>query len=121
MPRSAAASRAGPTLSELSARLASGRSSAEELVEQALARIADKAGEGSRVFISVSAESARATARHVDRLRSLGVRLPAFAGIPVSVKDLFDIAGEVTRSGSQVLSDAKPAAADAPAVARLRH
>jgi Asp-tRNA(Asn)/Glu-tRNA(Gln) amidotransferase A subunit family amidase len=42
------------------------------------------------------------------------------AGLAVSVKDLFDVAGEVTRAGSVVLDDAAPARADAPAVARLR-
>src|SRR6185437_8284529 len=39
----------------------------------------------------------------------------------VSIKDLFDVAGEVTRAGSKLLAEeAKPAAADAPAVRRLR-
>ena len=42
------------------------------------------------------------------------------AGIPVSVKDLFDVAGQATKAGSKVLKDASPAAADCPAVARLR-
>ena len=42
------------------------------------------------------------------------------AGIPVSVKDLFDVAGDVTAAGSTVLADAAPAADDCPAVARLR-
>jgi aspartyl-tRNA(Asn)/glutamyl-tRNA(Gln) amidotransferase subunit A len=42
------------------------------------------------------------------------------AGWPLSVKDLYDVAGEVTRAGSVALDGAAPAAADAPAVARLR-
>lgn len=42
------------------------------------------------------------------------------AGIPVSIKDLFDIAGQVTTGGSTVLAGAAPARADCPAVARLR-
>ena len=42
------------------------------------------------------------------------------AGIPVSVKDLFDVAGQVTMAGSTVLATAPPASADAIAVARLR-
>jgi len=45
---------------------------------------------------------------------------PTLAGIPVSVKDLFDVAGEVTAAGSKVLAQAAPAQADCPAVARLR-
>lgn len=42
------------------------------------------------------------------------------AGLGVSVKDLFDVAGEPTRAGSVVLDTAAPAARDCPAVARLR-
>lgn len=42
------------------------------------------------------------------------------AGWPLSVKDLYDEAGEVTRAGSIALDGSAPAAADAPAVARLR-
>ena len=42
------------------------------------------------------------------------------AGLPVSIKDLFDVAGQTTAAGSTVLADARVAAADCPAVARLR-
>lgn len=42
------------------------------------------------------------------------------AGLPVSVKDLFDVAGQVTAAGSVALADAPAAAQDCPAVARLR-
>lgn len=42
------------------------------------------------------------------------------AGVSVSVKDLFDVAGQVTKAGSKVLQNAPPATADCPAVARLR-
>ena len=44
----------------------------------------------------------------------------ALAGIPISVKDLFDVAGQVTKAGSKVLENAPAAATDCPAVARLR-
>jgi aspartyl-tRNA(Asn)/glutamyl-tRNA(Gln) amidotransferase subunit A len=44
----------------------------------------------------------------------------ALEGVPVSVKDLFDVAGQVTTAGSIALKDAPPAQADAPVVARLR-
>jgi len=44
----------------------------------------------------------------------------ALAGIPVSIKDLFDVKGQVTTAGSTVLAQAGPAQADCPAVARLR-
>ena len=42
------------------------------------------------------------------------------SGIAVSVKDLFDVAGQVTKAGSKVLENAPIAKADCPAVARLR-
>lgn len=104
----------------LSRDLSAGRTSSRELVEQALARIADPAGEGARAFIKVYAESARADADQADRLRKAGIVRSAVDGLPVSVKDLFDVAGDVTRAGSRVLAGAAAAAADAPAVARLR-
>jgi aspartyl-tRNA(Asn)/glutamyl-tRNA(Gln) amidotransferase subunit A len=44
----------------------------------------------------------------------------SLAGIPVSVKDLFDVAGQTTAAGSTVLAHAPAAAFDSPAVARLR-
>jgi aspartyl-tRNA(Asn)/glutamyl-tRNA(Gln) amidotransferase subunit A len=90
------------------------------LVEQCLARIADPAGEGARVFLKVHAEAALAAAAYYDDLRARGAAPSRFAGIPVSIKDLFDIAGDVTTAGSVVLRDMPPATHDAPAVARLR-
>jgi aspartyl-tRNA(Asn)/glutamyl-tRNA(Gln) amidotransferase subunit A len=42
------------------------------------------------------------------------------AGLAVSVKDLFDVAGQITTAGSKVLDDSRPAARDCPAVARLK-
>jgi aspartyl-tRNA(Asn)/glutamyl-tRNA(Gln) amidotransferase subunit A len=104
----------------LSQQLAAGKTTSRELVEQALARIADPAGEGARAFMKVYAASARADADHADRLRKAGVVRSAVDGLPVSVKDLFDVAGDVTRAGSKVLAGAAAAAADAPAVAALR-
>ena len=108
------------TVAALARDLRAGKTSSRELVEQALARIADPAGEGARAFMKVHADSARAEADHADRLRKAGVLRSPVDGLPVSVKDLFDVAGEVTRAGSKVLADAPPAAADAPAIARLR-
>jgi len=94
--------------------------SSRSLVEECLTRIADPAGEGRRVFLKVHADAARATADWIDSLCRHGMAPSRFAGIPISVKDLFDMAGDVTMSGSVALHDAPPAAADAVAVARLR-
>ncbi|AVF41659.1 amidase [Pandoraea apista] len=107
-------------LSELAAALDAARTTSRALTEQALARIADPAGQGSVVFTHVDAEAARHAADGIDALRRAGVRLSPLMGIPVSVKDLFDVAGQVTRAGSKVLSGAAPAQRDALAVARLR-
>lgn len=109
-----------PPLARLAADLAEGRTTSRALVETALERIADPAGQGSTVFLEVNAQQARAGADALDRLRAAGTVLSPLAGIPVSIKDLFDIEGQVTRAGSRVLADAAPASADAPAVARLR-
>jgi aspartyl-tRNA(Asn)/glutamyl-tRNA(Gln) amidotransferase subunit A len=108
------------TVAQLGADLAKGRTTSRELVEQALARIAAPDGEGKRAFLKVHADSARAEADHADRLRKGGVRRSPVDGLPVSLKDLFDIAGEVTRAGSRVLERSPPAKSDAAAVARLR-
>ena len=91
-----------------------------ERVERALARIADPAGEGARAFTKVYADIARIEADHSDRLRRAGIVRSPIEGLPVSVKDLFDVAGDVTRAGSTILGDAAPASSDAAAVARLR-
>jgi len=107
------------TLARLAADLAGGRTTSEELVDDCLARIADPAGEGDRVCLQVDADGARAAARAIDARRSGGYPLSPFAGIPVTVKDLFDVRGQVTRAGSRAL-DGPPAERDATAVARWR-
>ena len=108
------------TLAALADDLANGRTSARKLVEECLARIADPAGEGQRAFIHVDKQAALEAADAMDALRKANAAPSPFAGIPVSVKDLFDIKGQVTRAGSRALDDSAPAEADAPVVARLR-
>jgi aspartyl-tRNA(Asn)/glutamyl-tRNA(Gln) amidotransferase subunit A len=109
-----------PTLATLADDLDSGRTSGRKLVDACLAAIAAPAGEGARAFIHVDAEAAIEAAEAMDRLREVKAAPSRFAGIPLSIKDLFDIRGQVTRAGSRALDDSPPAAADAPVVARLR-
>ena len=109
-----------PTLAALARDLESGRSSARQLVDACLARIADPDGEGARTFVHVDAEAAIEAAEAMDRLREVKAAPSVHAGIPVSIKDLFDIRGQVTRAGSRALEDSAPAEADATVVARLR-
>jgi len=107
-------------LTTLTRQLADGRLKARDLIEDCLGRIEDPAGQGRIAFLKVAAETARAQADTVDRQRAAGVTLPRFAGVPIAIKDLFDIHGDVTTAGSRVLQGAPPAERDAPAVAALR-
>ena len=108
------------TILDLAADLAAGRTTSRALTEQALARIEDPSGEGQRAFLHVDREAALTMADASDRLRAHGVAPSPLAGLPISIKDLFDVAGQVTTAGSVVLKDAAPAATDAPVVARVR-
>ena len=108
------------TLNELATNLATGKVTASYLIEDALARIADEAGEGARAFLKVDVDKARTAARAADDLRRVGLAPSRFAGIPIAVKDLFDLAGEATPAGSIALADAPPVGTDAVAVARLK-
>jgi aspartyl-tRNA(Asn)/glutamyl-tRNA(Gln) amidotransferase subunit A len=109
-----------PTLASLTADLDAGRTTSRALVDACLAKIADPQGEGARAFLHVDTEAAIEAAEAMDRLREVKAAPSPFAGIPVSIKDLFDIKGQVTRAGSRALEDSAPAAADARVVARLR-
>jgi aspartyl-tRNA(Asn)/glutamyl-tRNA(Gln) amidotransferase subunit A len=95
--------------------------SSRDRLEQAFARIADPKGEGARTCLTVYADAARAAADAADARAKNGVSLGPLDGAIVSIKDLFDVAGEPTRAGSKVLAEeAKPADADAAIVRRLR-
>ena len=90
-------------------------------LEQALARIADPKGEGTRACLTVYGDAARAAADASDARAARGRSLGSFDGVIVSIKDLFDVAGEPTRAGSKILADeAVPAVSDAIIVQRLR-
>lgn len=71
-------------------------------------------------FLSLRGAAALAEADTVDEARAKRADLARFAGIPFAVKDLFDVAGEVTTAGSRVLASAAPATTDSVAVARMR-
>jgi aspartyl-tRNA(Asn)/glutamyl-tRNA(Gln) amidotransferase subunit A len=109
-----------PTIASLADDLEAGRTTARKLVEECLAKIADPNGEGQRTFNHVDKEAALDAADAMDGLRRAKAAPSRFAGIPVSIKDLFDIKGQVSRAGSRALEDSAPAETDAPVVARLR-
>jgi aspartyl-tRNA(Asn)/glutamyl-tRNA(Gln) amidotransferase subunit A len=106
-------------ISEHTQSLADGTTTSRALVEECLARIADPDGEGARAFTVVYAAQARAMADAADTLRRAGRAPSRYAGTPIGVKDLFDVAGETTRAGSRALDGAPPARVTAPAVERM--
>ena len=108
------------TIAELAQALAEGRTTSQALVDQALKRIDAHRAAGGVAYISVDADNARQAARASDLARVSGYVPSPLAGLPVSIKDLFDVSGQVTASGSSLLADAPPATGDALVVARLR-
>ncbi|WP_404380973.1 amidase [Caenispirillum salinarum] len=107
-------------IAALLADLAEGRTTSRALTEACLARAKDADGEGARVFTLTDDRAALAAADAADALRAAGIDGGPLLGLPVSVKDLFDVKGQVTAAGSVVRADDPPATVDAPAVRRLR-
>jgi len=90
------------------------------LVNCALDAAEATAGEGARVFTRIYADRARASARAADAQRHAGCALPLLSGIPISIKDVFDVAGEVTPAGSIALRSCDAPRTDSVVVSRLR-
>ncbi|AKZ64223.1 amidase [Herbaspirillum hiltneri N3] len=108
-----------PSLHQHSEDLRTGRSSSLELTERALDLAAAADGEGARVFTRLYADSARAAASASDTLRAAGLTRSPVDGLPVSIKDLFDVAGETTLAGSVALRGYPAATGNAVVVQRL--
>src|ERR1700722_8894266 len=89
-----------------------------ELVDAHLRQI-EARNPALNAFVSVFAEQARAEAREREADIRRGEPLGLLHGVPLTVKDSFNVAGQPTRAGSR-FRDAHPAAADATAVERLR-
>lgn len=106
------------SLESLAARLEAGSLTCRELVERCLNRIAEREAE-IRAWVFVDAEGARRQAEERDRELRNGLRRGPLHGIPVGIKDLFDVQGWPTRAGSRLLGQT-PATEDSVAVARLR-
>ncbi len=108
------------TIQSLAADLASSKTTSREIVEQALAKIDDKNGEGTRTYIKVYRESALAEADASDQLRKHGIVPSPLSGLPISIKDLFDVTGDITLAGVRAHANFAPAKSDATIVQRLR-
>ncbi len=98
--------------------IAAGRLSATEALSHALA-VADSAA-CNHVYLRRFDEQAQVVARSIDATHAAGLPLPNLAGMPVSVKDLFDVAGFPSTAASKAMPDAAPASSDCTVVARLR-
>ena len=107
------------TLSQALQQLAAQETSSLALTEAALARSEDPQGEGAKVFTHVYHQQALQQAAASDARRKAGKPLSALDGIPVSIKDLFDVAGESTTAGSKVLRDAPAAETHSAVVQKL--
>jgi aspartyl-tRNA(Asn)/glutamyl-tRNA(Gln) amidotransferase subunit A len=96
----------------------SGKMSALEVTEAALARI-DQYDEILNSFTDVTADRARAKARAIDAAIEAGKPVGPLAGVPFAVKNLFDVKGIATRAGSKINRDRPPASRDATLIERM--
>src|SRR5690606_27246331 len=104
-------------LTSPSGRRPASMSSIRNRLESILSRLADR-GADERVFLRLYPTQARDAADAADERRKAGATLGPLDGRIVSVKDLFDVAGEATTAGSLLLASAAPAASDAVIVER---
>lgn len=107
------------TIATLKSALERGETSSVQLTQEALSRIDAPDGEGRRVFTKVFREQAMASAQASDILRQAGLARSPIDGLPISIKDLFDVTGQTTLAGSVVLKHAPPASQNAVIVQRL--
>lgn len=114
-----AAQPGAPTIAETAAALRRGETSAVALTETCLQRIAQWE-RSINAFIAVLGDEARAQAAAADRELARGDDRGPLHGIPISLKDIFDVKGTRTTAASQVRAE-HVASDDAPIVARLRH
>lgn len=105
-------------LAQLLDDMASGQKRATELLDSCLAQIDAYDDAKAQVYTKRFDKAARAEADAIDRLRHAGLPTGQLAGLPIALKALFDVAGEVTHAGSQGWH--APAQSDAVIVSRLR-
>jgi Asp-tRNA(Asn)/Glu-tRNA(Gln) amidotransferase A subunit family amidase len=109
---------AGRTLDELARELRAGRTTAERLVSEALAAVAEQ-NDTLNAFVAVDPDGALAAARTADRELAGGTDRGPLHGVPVAVKDLIDVAGLPAEMGSRHFAG-NVADTDAACVTRLR-
>ena len=107
-------------ITDLSRKLAKGVLKSADLVRETFKMIDHADREGGPAFLGIYRDAALAEAALIDTARAKGLALPRHAGVPIAIKDLFDVKGEVTRAGSRVLDARAPATEDAEIVRLLR-
>ena len=110
--------KASATAAEIAKAVGSGQTSARVVVEDALARIRAH-NDALGAFTDITAERALARAKLIDDAIAAGVKPRPLAGVPFAVKNLYDVAGVVTRAGSKINRDNSPASSDAKLIAKL--
>jgi 1-carboxybiuret hydrolase len=118
MLETAAGDFAWDSAASIAAAVAAGRVSATHIVEATMARIRER-DPLLNSFTAVTERRALARAQALDEARARGERLPALAGVPFAVKNLFDVAGLPTLAGSKINRDLPPATRDAALIERL--
>lgn len=106
------------TIHDIQRALASGELSAREIARSTLEKIALRNPQ-LNAWTHVSEKRMLAEADNIDTLRRESKPLPALAGVPYAVKNLFDVAGHTTLAGAELLSDRPAATADSWAVRQL--
>lgn len=105
---------------DIGRKLRATRLSSSALVGECFETLDATGTEAGKIFLKTYRDEARSMAEWLDDGRKRGISLPMLAGVPVAIKDLFDVKGEVTRAGSQVLDANAPADDDAAIVRSLR-
>jgi aspartyl-tRNA(Asn)/glutamyl-tRNA(Gln) amidotransferase subunit A len=106
------------TATTLAALVRTRQVSAREVLDAHIARL-EARDPVLNCFTATTFTRARTEAAKVDAKVAAGEDPGAFAGVPIAVKNLFDVQGLTTIAGSKILRDAPPAAADAPLLAKL--
>jgi amidohydrolase, AtzE family len=108
------------SISQLQQALAQGDLSARDIAQQTLAAI-EQHNPAINAWTAVTAQRMLREADRLDQQRQRGEPLPALAGIPYAVKNLFDVAGHSTLAGASLFSERPVAQQDAWAVSKLQH
>src|SRR5207342_2357540 len=117
-PKAAPFDTSWSTATEIATMVTSGKTSATVVVDDALARIAER-NLMLNAFTAITAERARTRARAIDAVAARKQRLGPLAGVPFAVKNLFDVAGITTVAGSKINWGYSAAKRDSPLIEKL--